>query len=128
MRFRFFTVVFVFFLTACGGIGNVPVINKSPDRVIPDAYQVKQGDSVYEIAWAFGVDYLDIAEWNELSEPYRLNAGQVLYLREPTVKTTPLVGSESEAGPAVVASQLPENPTPSCPVSLRHRPMTFRKT
>ena len=112
MSIRILTVLCVIFLTACGRIGNVPVINKSPDRVIPDAYQVKQGDSVYEIAWAFGVDYLDIAEWNELSKPYKLNAGQVLYLREPTVKTTPLVEGEPQAEPTVVASQLPENPTP----------------
>ena len=112
MRKRILVFVGVLLLAGCGGGGNVPVINKSPDRVIPDAYQVKQGDSIYEISWAFGVDYLDIAEWNELQEPYRLNAGQVLYLQEPTVRTTPLVDSSAAPEPTVVASQLPDNPTP----------------
>ena len=69
-------------LAACsGGAGQIPVINKSPFRVIPTDTKVLQGDSVYSIAWRFGLDYQKIAKWNGLAKPYRVRPGQRLSLR-----------------------------------------------
>ena len=99
----------VVFIAACGSAQPVPIINKSPDRVIPEAYQVKSADSIYNIAWAFGVDYTDIAEWTELKPPYNLSPGQVVFLQKPEVKTTAL-SSGVEPDPSVVATSLPDNP------------------
>ena len=110
MRKFSFIHIFIFLLVGCGSyIPPIPVINKSPDRIIPEAYQVRQGDSIYNISWAFGVDYLDIAEWSELKPPYSISPGQVVYLKKPTVKTTGLGTSSNQALKPVVAKKLPEN-------------------
>jgi lipoprotein NlpD len=108
-------------LGGCRSAQPVPVINKSPDRIIPDAYKVKSGDSIYNISWAFGVDYLDIAEWNEIKSPYNLSSGQVVYLRKPEVKTTGLAsttasGAQTENQP-LVATSLPDIAPASTPVA-----------
>ena len=71
----------------CGGdAGRAPIINKSPERVIPYEVTVANNDSIYAIAWKFGLDYADLAEWNRLHRPYKLRPGRKLKLR-PT-KTT----------------------------------------
>lgn len=67
-------------LAACGGTGSIPVINKSPERVIPNEAVVQAQDSVYSVAWRFGLDYLKIAKLNNLYPPYRIQAGQRLRL------------------------------------------------
>lgn len=69
-------------LSACAAApGRAPVINKAPHRVIPPATTVAAGDSLYAIAWRFGLDFQDIAEWNGLRAPFALRPGQRLRLR-----------------------------------------------
>lgn len=41
-------------------------------------YRVKKGDTLYSIAWAFGLDYRDLATVNGLSPPYSISNGQSL--------------------------------------------------
>ncbi len=102
-------VIVIFLLSmavgGCSGQLNIPVINKSPDRVIPDAYAARAGDSIYNIAWAFGVDHLDLIKWNRLKPPYRVSPGQVVLLREPTAKTIPL---DPEIEQSKIATALPQ--------------------
>lgn len=43
-------------------------------------YKVHQGDTLYAIAWAFGVDYRDLAQANHLQAPYALHPGQSIRL------------------------------------------------
>ena len=86
-------------LAACGGSGRAPVINKSPYRVIPAETAVQQGDSLYVIAWRFGLDYQKVAKWNGLGKPYKVRPGQRLRLRAPGVSGT----SQPAAAPARVA-------------------------
>lgn len=123
-----FAILVTLLVAACGSSQSVPIINKSPDRVIPEAYKVKSGDSIYNIAWAFGVDYTDIAEWTELKPPYDLSPGQVVYLQKPQVKTTALVAS-TEPEPTVVATSLPETPPAPEPVKTTRtaaaKPVSF---
>ena len=79
--------VAILLLVGCSGGATIPVINKSPDRVIPAERVVRANDSIYTIAWEYGVDYLDIADWNSLRKPYALKAGQRVRLR-PGAATT----------------------------------------
>ncbi|SFI67179.1 M23 family metallopeptidase [Thermoflavimicrobium dichotomicum] len=44
----------------------------------PLAYEVKQGDTLYQIAQFFGVDYHDLAKYNHLTDTQRLQTGQKL--------------------------------------------------
>ena len=50
----------------------------------PDTYTVKRGDTLYSIALDNGVDYRDVAAWNNLADPSVLKEGTVLRLRPPS--------------------------------------------
>ena len=41
-------------------------------------YFVKKGDTLYSIALEHGHDYREVAQWNSLDDPTRINAGQML--------------------------------------------------
>ncbi|NDJ56600.1 murein hydrolase activator NlpD [Enterobacteriaceae bacterium 4M9] len=43
-----------------------------------DTYTVKRGDTLFYIAWITGNDFRDLAQRNNVSEPYSLNVGQTL--------------------------------------------------
>ncbi|MBJ7223628.1 MULTISPECIES: murein hydrolase activator NlpD [unclassified Brenneria] len=43
-------------------------------------YTVKRGDTLFYIAWITGNDYRDLAQRNNIPEPYSLNVGQTLSL------------------------------------------------
>jgi len=51
---------------------------------IRNAYVVQKLDTLYSIAWAFGVDYRDLANINNLHPPYILRSGQRLYITSPS--------------------------------------------
>ncbi|UCC13937.1 MAG: peptidoglycan DD-metalloendopeptidase family protein [Gammaproteobacteria bacterium] len=48
-----------------------------------DSYVVQSGDTLYKIAWKYGLDYRDIAQWNELDSVDFIRAGQTLRLSPP---------------------------------------------
>lgn len=106
-------------LTACGA-ANVPVINKSPNRYIPPEVVVGSKDSIYSISWRYGLDYLDIAEWNGLMAPYDLKSGQKISLRagaKPTPVEPPAkVASQPIPPPATV------KPAPGPPADVADKP------
>lgn len=47
------------------------------DRV---SYRIKSGDSLYSIAWRFGLDAAEVAQWNRISHPYKIYPGQLIFL------------------------------------------------
>ncbi|MBI4695404.1 MAG: peptidoglycan DD-metalloendopeptidase family protein [Gammaproteobacteria bacterium] len=49
----------------------------------PRTYRVKQGDTLYTIAWRFGIDHRQIMAWNRISNPDRILVGQTLALTPP---------------------------------------------
>ena len=52
-----------------------------------NAYIVQKKDTLYSIAWAFGLDYRDLAARNNIAPPYTLRYGQRLYIAAaPTAK------------------------------------------
>lgn len=46
-----------------------------------DGYIVRPQDTLYSIAWRFGLDYHELARWNDIGADYRLRPGQRLRLR-----------------------------------------------
>ena len=90
----------------CGGVAPAPVINKSPNRVIPVETVVKPGQSIYTISWEYGLDYLAIAKWNGIKPPYALSPGQKLQLRPGAIATPAPSSSQS----AIVSKPLPPEP------------------
>ena len=57
-------------------------------------YTVKRGDTLYSIALEHGHEYREVAEWNALDDPTKLNVGQVLRVAPPP-----------QAAPAAQAAQ-----------------------
>lgn len=46
-------------------------------------YEVKPGDTLFGIAWYTGNDYRDLADFNNLSAPFRIYPGQILRVTAP---------------------------------------------
>lgn len=47
----------------------------------PDQYRVTKGDTLYSIAFRYGLDYHKLAEINNIKPPYNISVGQVLTLK-----------------------------------------------
>lgn len=62
-------------------------------------YTVKKGDTLYSIALDNGIEYRDLAAWNNIDNPSRIRVGQQLRVGPPAGETAP---SEAPAGAAVV--------------------------
>lgn len=111
----------------------VPVINKSPHRVIPADTEVLKGDSIYAIAWRFGLDFQKIAKWNGLGDPYRIRPGQRLRLRasgSPRSAATPAQPAPAKtpkaAAPPAPAAAAPVKPAPAPPAPPAAAPGQWR--
>ena len=75
-------------LTACGGRSLAPVINKSPDRIIPATAVAQPNDSIYSVAWRYGLDAERLIKLNGLRKPFAVNSGQRLRLRGAATAST----------------------------------------
>ena len=54
--------------------------NKIATTAGPDRYQVVKGDTLYSIAFRYGLDYHALAKINKIDPPYNLSVGQILIL------------------------------------------------
>lgn len=76
----------------------------------PDSYTVKKGDTLYSIGLEFGLDYKEIAQWNNLVPPYTIHIGRVLKFNLPkTAETAP-------AAEAVVVTPIKTEPVIAKPL------------
>ena len=70
-------------LAACGGITPAPVSDFSlsnTSRPSPNTYVVRKGDTLYSIAFRYGLDYKKIASNNGVGADYSIFPGQRLQL------------------------------------------------
>ncbi len=67
------------FSSGCSEYPPAPVTNAWLQISAKTAdYRVRSGDTIYSIAWEFGIDYAALAAANHLSPPYRIYTGQRL--------------------------------------------------
>jgi lipoprotein NlpD len=93
LRNVFCLVLLVAFLTACGARYPAPVEDRrtAPPRTAtptqrlpaPPIYEVRRGDTLYSLAFRFGLDWREVARWNRIDAPYTIRPGQELRLSEP---------------------------------------------
>lgn len=81
---RKLTLLSTLFLTACLTTGEreaAPVtdINRAPPKM-SGTHVIKHGESLYEIAWRYNRDFMDLARINGLKSPYTVHAGDRLSL------------------------------------------------
>lgn len=84
----------------------------------PGYYTVRPGDTLYRIGLEHGQSWRDLAAWNQLTNPDRIEVGQVLRVVPPSAAAEPpasaAVTTQPVASAAVQARPLPaETPPPA---------------
>jgi len=70
-------------LTGCYGRSIAPVVDGwSKQSGAASKYRVQPGDTLYSIAWAYGIDFRDLAAANHLKSPYTIHVGQELVVAQ----------------------------------------------
>ena len=132
-----------FVLAACGTLRSSVVVEPAAGATsmaagtsaartsIPGgSYTVLKGDTLYSIAFRNGVDFRDLAQWNQVAEPYTIWPGQRLRLSPdshsvsaapgrpvaPATAATPAISSGSVAAAPVFESVAPPAPHATPPV------------
>ena len=121
---------------------QAPVVERSTPvgEPPPPTYVVRPRDSLYAIAWRFGLDYAAVARWNGIGPPYTIHPGQTLALRAterqaPTdvrsgAAQTPAPPQSREAPPSRVTTDRPAappaRPAPTTTATQRPRPAPAR--
>lgn len=91
----------------CVQPGRPVIAERSPvfDREA-DTYLVQPGDTLYSIAWRFGLDHKALARANGIAPPYTIYRGQRIRLREaPAPAAT--AGTRAPARPPAASPQRP---------------------
>lgn len=88
----------------------------------PETHTVRAGDTLFAIALDYGLEYRDIAAWNNIDNPSVIRVGQVLRLRPPgTTVSTPL-----RSPPSSVESRPLGTTAPASPDGVRTEPAGMR--
>jgi lipoprotein NlpD len=112
----FLTVV----IAACSNL-PAPVVDRSARNsgkqytLTEDGlYRVRQSDTLYSIAFNFGLDWKDLAQWNGVGQPYTIWPGQELRVSAPSPpRTTSTSIAVRPAGTAPRATTRPVEDLPA---------------
>ncbi|OTS52381.1 peptidoglycan DD-metalloendopeptidase family protein [Acinetobacter pittii] len=110
--------VAVGFTVAMAGCASKPQINNSSRYAMaPNYYTVRSGDTLSGIAMRYGLDYISIAEMNDIAPPYRIYVNQCLRLKKGSSPRT--VSTQVMAQPEQIKRQTIALPTtqPVTPVT-----------
>jgi len=103
--FRYSTLLGCLLILSCGGYRSpAPVRNLSIEPVNQKSsktgsYSVRKSDTLYSIAFKFGIDFKLLASINQIKYPYTIYPGQKLSLRQTVLskKKKPVVSSTSQS-------------------------------
>jgi lipoprotein NlpD len=102
-------------LAGCAGPYRAPVVERTvarpsaakptapPAEQRPESYTVKRGDTLYSIALDNGLDYRELAAWNNITDPAAINIGMALRMRPPgtAAAAQPQAGVPVQSGAGV---------------------------
>ncbi len=81
-----FLCVFICLISGCGSsLTYAPVIKPLVPVSKPGYYYVRPGDTLYSIAWAFGLDYKTLAKINGIKDDQQIQPNQYLIIN-PNIK------------------------------------------
>ncbi len=131
---RIAAIVVAMVLAACAARRPAPVVDRLPPPPPPVAetpapptpeppaekpiatHTVKRGETLASIALQYGLDYRELAAWNNIVNPNRLEVGRVLVLAAPGATaaapgTTPITTPLATPGPPIEARPLANTTT-----------------
>ena len=79
-------------VVGCGGGSGVAPVHPPMESAVPGRereHVVGKGDTLYSIAWRFGIDYRTLAGANSIRDPYSIFPGQRLLLPGPDDMVAP---------------------------------------
>ena len=91
----------------------------------PATYTVKRGDTLYQVALDHGLDYRELAAWNDLENINLIRVGQVLRLTAPgdaatTSNTSAVVTTPLKPASVVAESRAPTSTAPPAAAVARN--------
>lgn len=96
-------------LVGCASTRSAVPVRESriAKKTLPPApagtYRIQSGDTLFKIAFEFGLDYRDLAVWNDLPDPAHIRSGDLLRVHPPKpIVTTAAIPNK----PAVVSRVL----------------------
>ncbi|MFT5502397.1 MAG: lipoprotein NlpD [Gammaproteobacteria bacterium] len=103
---RSLLILMMLLLPACMPLFE-PGLN--PEKPVVNQYRVRLTDTLYSIAWRYGLDHNILAKWNGISESSTIYPGQKLFLSDPgdrrvgvTKPAKKVVVTESVSKPVMV--------------------------
>ncbi|HUQ28082.1 MAG TPA: peptidoglycan DD-metalloendopeptidase family protein [Usitatibacter sp.] len=119
-------------IAGCASRGPAPVVERvappappvveAPPAPVPEApvekpvptHTVKRGETLASIALQYGLDYRELAAWNNIVNPNRLEVGRVLVMAAPSgaspVAAAPVITPLVTAGPPIESRPLANTP------------------
>lgn len=94
------------------GRASVSSSGQAGQQSRPGFYEVQKGDTLYSIAWRYGLDYRTLAEWNDIRDPYVIYPGQDIRLSPGARrKSTTAAGAQGRSSRTVRTET--SSPSPS---------------
>lgn len=125
--FRLFVILITtVMIVSCSSQQSAPVTDKSRTATWrPKTYVVAPGDTLFSIAWRYGLKYEDLAKHNKINAPYIIRPSQIIHLdmqlSKPGSAESGRALSAKAAAPSISKKILP-NPS----VSVRKENKTHR--
>ena len=101
-------LLLVFLITGCAGLPPIYTVSG-----VTGTYLVRKGDSLYSIAFRYGLDYKSLARINRVRPPYTIYVGQSIRLRGSAKlrkKDSGPVATEPPSKPPSKGSKAPRAP------------------
>jgi lipoprotein NlpD len=107
LQIQFFPILLLLlFLGACKSSSHLAPIEQldQPPDIKLNYHTVSRNDTLYSIAWRYGVDYRELANINNIRSPYTIRVGQKINLANSASSPVRSPISASSSGVAVVAA------------------------
>lgn len=104
---------------------------------LPSTYRVQTGDTLYSIAWKYGLDFKQLAKKNNISNNYLIYKGQLLAIKGSAKvdqnnksslnKSTSSSSKSDKKKNSNTSTQVVKKPKSSTPVGTKKKPTTAKK-